>query len=343
MVLRSNKDKKTRVARAKRGVARAYLKTRGIAKRAKSGRMPAGAAKLARSYGLTRVNPTGVKGALEDLRTMLVPTILPAAGGLVGAAVLGQMAGVKLSKMAWAQKQSETVKRALVPVSTLGITLATFIALKGAKGNAQRLAMPVLLGGTLATIVHTLLHTKIGQELAAKLQLPIALRHATDAQGEQAVEDGAKAANGQAEPASDVGSYMTVRQYLGAVEISKMGPSWYGRGDMSPVGDYVDAGPQEAFGSYVASDFPVHSPGPGDNVSVHASLTGLGDAYGQEGIFASGYGAAYPPGGYGAAYPPGGYGAPMMTPDYSLEETPGGTIIEPMGEAGIFGGKTAIS
>lgn len=327
-VIRRNRGKKSREARAKRGVARTYMRARGISQRAKSRRMPAGAAKLAKAYGLTRVNPTGVKGAFKDMRAMFVPTILPATGGFVGAAVLGQMAGTKIAAMKWAQGlKSPAAKRAIVPLSTLGITLIAFAALKGAKGNAQRAAMPVLIGGGIATLVHTLLHTKMGQDLASKLKLPLALKDATDAQVEKGAEDGEKMANG--ETTGSVGGYMTVSQYLGGfteVPVSKKGPSFYGRSDISPIGDYVDSGPQEAFGAYVASDFPVHTPGPGDNISVHASLMGLG--------------AAYPPGGYDGL---GSYNDPQLPDlDYSLEETPGGTIVMPMGEAGIFGGRSAI-
>ena len=73
-----------------------------------------------------------------------------------------------------------------------------------------------------------------------------------------------------------------------------------------------------AVGTYVTSDFPVHSPGPGDENYVMATLgqyvgedeispmgpsfygrgdiSAMGDAYGQQGIFS--VGAAWPPGGY---------------------------------------------
>ena len=332
-------------SRQKRGVAKTYMRARSVAMRAAKGRLEPGAAKLAKEYGLTKVNPNGIKGAVKSLKTMMVPTILPAAGGFVGAAALGQMAGNKLAKTAMVQKQSATVKSLVVPVSTLGITLAAFVALRNSK-KMQRAAMPVLVGGSIATIVHALLHTKAGQDVAKKLKLPIALSEATDAQGAKLAEDAQKIASGEEAPseANGLGSYMTVSQYLGYyAPISQQGPSWYGRSDVSAVGDYVDAGPQEAFGKYIASDFPVHTPGPGDNVSVHATLTGLG-AYGQQGIFDTG-----PEASMGSAYPPGGYGAyndpnlPQAIPDgMSLEETPGGTMIT-MGEAGIFGGRSSIS
>jgi hypothetical protein len=325
-VIKRNKGKKTRAARQRRSVARTYMKARGVAQRAKRGKLAPGAAKLAKAYGLTRVNPNGMnlKAAAKDFRAMLVPTILPATGGFVGAAALGQMIGTKIAstKMVSGQiAKMPALKGAVVPVTTLGLTLGAFAALRASK-KQQKMAMPVLIGGGIATLVHTLLHTKWGQGLASRLKLPLALTAGTDAQAEQAAEDAAAVASGQKDQTgAGLAGYMSVSQYLGAygTPISQKGPSWYGRGDISPVGDFVDAGPQEAFGGYMASDFPVHTPGPGDNVSVHATLEG-----------------AYPPGGYD------GLGALPQLPGYSLEETPGGTVVEPMGEAGIFGGKSAI-
>jgi hypothetical protein len=175
--------------------------------------------------------------------------------------------------------------------------------------KTQRMAMPVLIGGSLATVIHILFHTKTGQKLASKLKLPFALVQGTDAQAEQAQED-APAAAAAPEATAGLAGYMTVSQYMGSMDISPMGPSWYGRGDM---GDYVDSAPQNEFGEYTASDFPVHSPGPGDNINVMATL--------------GSYGAAYPPGGYD------GYG------EMQLEETPGGTMIL---AGGIFDGKSCI-
>jgi hypothetical protein len=317
---------KTRASRQRRSVAKTYLRTRGVAQRAKRGKLTPGAAKLAKAYGLTRVNPNGMnlKAAAKDFRAMLVPTILPATGGFVGAAALGQMIGTKIAstKMVSGQiAKMPALKGAVVPVTTLGLTLGAFAALRASK-KQQKMAMPVLIGGGIATLVHTLLHTKWGQGLASRLKLPLALTAGTDAQAEQAAEDAAAVASGQKDQTgAGLAGYMSVSQYLGAygTPISQKGPSWYGRGDISPVGDFVDAGPQEAFGGYMASDFPVHTPGPGDNISVHATLEG-----------------AYPPGGYD------GLGALPQLPGYSLEQTPGGTIVEPMGEAGIFGGKSAI-
>jgi hypothetical protein len=102
------------------------------------------------------------------------------------------------------------------------------------------------------------------------------------------------------------------------------------------LGDVGAAYPPGGYDGFVASDFPVHSPGPGDNKYVMATL-------GQ-------YGEGTPIDPQGASW----YGRPDISAlggaqegifsgglDYELEETPGGTVVT-MGEAGIFGGKGII-
>jgi hypothetical protein len=324
--VRGKKGSRTRKRNLqRRRVARSYVRVKNLQRQRLRGTLAPEARKLMRAYGLNRVNPSkGVKSDAKDFGMLLKAIALPGIGGFVGAAALGQLAGSKIVGTEWGQKMSPALQRAAFPVTTGAITFAAFWAMRKFKGGAiQRAAMPVAVGGIIATGLHILLHSKIGQTIASKLKLPVTLVHGTDAQAEQAAEDAAKVAAGQKDAgAQGVAGYLTVRQYLGAMgrEFSPKGASWYGRSDISPMGDYVDAGPTEAFGSYVASDFPVHTPGPADNASVHAALSG-----------------AYPPGGYD------GYGAwqdPDLpeTPDYDLVETPGGTLLA----GGIFNRRTAI-
>ncbi|MGB0890134.1 MAG: hypothetical protein ACPGWS_07615, partial [Solirubrobacterales bacterium] len=288
---RKTKAGRTKVAhqtRNRRRIARGYLKARGVSKAVTH--MSAENKKLAKAYGLTKINP-GYKGMIKDVKAMVVPTILPAAGGFVVGAGAGQVLGTMIGDKVAFVAARPALKRAMVPSTTAALTVGAFMALKRTK-KMQTAAMPVLVGGGIATIVHWLLHTLTGQKVASALRLPLALSQASEAQVAQVAAD---AASGKQPTAGGMASYVSVRQYLGEAMMDPQGSSWYGRGDM---GEYVDAGPQNAFGAYVANDFPVHSPGPGDNDNTFAQL--------------------------------GAY----ETPEYALEETPGGTVMSGVG--GIF-------
>jgi hypothetical protein len=313
------RGKKRRRSTSKAKVARAYLGAKRVQSGIARGKIGGDAAKMAKAMGLTRVNPVGLKTMWKDLKTV-APMVGLTVGGMVGMLALGMKASAKLTTMEWTAKLPEPIKTNIVPLTTATVTLGSVAIIKKVKALAklQKYTMPILIGGLSAAALHAMITTKWGKDLMAKLGISIGIDTATLAEA---------AASGSAAAADGLGSYMTVSQYMGAVDISPIGPSWYGRGDMSPMGDFVDAGPQNMFGQYEASDFPVHSPGPGDNINVMAQLGGYDDDYGQEGVFASGYGAAHPEGGYG---------------ELELEETPGGTVISGVGEAGIFGGKGVI-
>jgi hypothetical protein len=314
-VPRRGKKRRRSTARAK--VARSYLSAKRIQTGIARGKIGGEAAKMAKAMGLTRVNPVGLKTMWNDLKTV-APMVGLTVGGMVGMLAVGMKASAKISTMEWSKKLPEPIAKNLVPLTTATVTLGSVALIKKVKALAklQKYTMPILIGGLSAATIHAMIMTSWGKSLMAKLGISIGIDTATLAEG---------AAAGSTAAAKGLGDFMTVSQYMGAVgvDISPMGPSWYGRGDVSPLGDFVDSGPQETFGSYVASDFPVHTPGPGDNINVMAQL-GAYDDYGQEGVFASGYSGAYPEGGYGAL---------------ELTETPGGTVI---GEAGIFGGKGVI-
>jgi hypothetical protein len=323
-----NKGTKRKVSSSAARVSKAYLKTKRLQKAISKGKVKPGAAKMAKAMGLTRVNPAGsiVKDFMQTAKALAIPTVVTV-GGMYGMALVGMKASAKLVEVT-GDKLPAPLAKNIVPVTTAGLSIGLAMLLRRKvtktipliKMNGAQLAPWVAVGGMGAALLMVMTTTEWGKKLTAKMGLSFSID--TAATGQAAAEGGAAAAAG-------LGSYMTVSQYLGAygVEIDPMGASWYGRGDISPMGDFVDAGPQNMFGSYMASDFPVHSPGPGDNINVMATL-GDYDEYGQEGGFASGIGGAHPEGGYG---------------ELDLEETPGGTVITgSMGEAGIFGGKGVL-
>ncbi len=295
-VIRRSKSKKARQ------VARTYMRARSVAKRAKGGRLGGEAGKLAKAYGLTRINPS-IKGAMKDAKVML-PMIGVATLTVLGAAAAGMKAGAWISTQLPAATPA-IVKRNAVPLTTMGLTLLAYAALKSSKGKMQKWAGPVMFGGAAATGIHWLMFSETGQKVAQKLGMPVTIANP------MATAEGA-AAMAQGKPAAGLGSYMAVSQYLG---------------------DFVSAGPQEAFGAYYSSDFPVHTPGPGDNVSVHASL----GAYAGESMIDPG--ASF----YGRS-DLGEYNDPMLpTDEIGLEETPGGTMITSAAlSGGLFGGSSSI-
>lgn len=294
-IIRRTKGK-SKSARNKRGVARTYMRARSVASRAKKGHLDAQAKKMARVYGLTKVNPS-FKSIMKEWKTMLPM------GALAGGALLGMtFAGFKLADQfvkrapAIHAKLPSIVRQAVPAIGAMAATTLAYSLIRRAKGkiagiNISRLAGPIALGGSAAAVLLLAMQTKKGKELMAKAGIVI--------QAQETAQAG-------------MGSYISVSRYLGdyvdaspaqafgaafqSQDISPMGPSWYGRD----------------LGMYEASDFPVHSPGPGDNQNVSAQLG--------EGIF-------------------GGLGAAAL-PDYELEQTPGGTIVSLSG--GIFGGDTAI-
>lgn len=284
---------KTKRARNKRGVARAYMRTRSVAHRAKQGYLDSHAKQMARVYGLTKVNPS-FKSIMKEWKTML-PMGALAGGALLGGIFAGFTISNEIAKRAPASyaKIPSIVRQAIPAISAMAATTLAYSLIRRSKGkiagiNISRLAGPVALGGSAAAVLLLAMQSKKGKELMARAGVVI-----------------------QAQDAGAMGSYVSVSRYLGdfvdtgpqeafgaafqSQDISPMGPSWYGRD----------------LGMYQASDFPVHSPGPGDNKYVQASLG--------EGIF-DGLGGALP--------------------DYELEQTPGGTIVSLSG--GIFGGDSAI-
>jgi hypothetical protein len=223
---------------------------------------------------------------------------------VVGAAAAGLKAGAWLSTKLPVTAPA-IIKRNAVPLATMGLTLVAFAMLKASKGKMQKWAAPVMFGGAAATGIHLLMFSEMGQKVAQKLGLPVTIANPV------ATAEGASAM-AQGKPAAGLASYMAVSQYLG---------------------DFVSAGPQEAFGSYMASDFPVHTPGPGDNMSVHATL----GAYAGETEIEPG------PSFYGRS-DLGEYSDPALpTDEIGLEQTPGGTMITSAHlSGGLFGGNSSI-
>lgn len=301
-VIRRSKGK-SRNARQRRGVARAYMRTRSVVSRAKKGHLTKDASKMARVYGLTRVNP-GFKSIMKDWKVM-IPM-----GAIAGGALLGMTwAGFKAADFVAKKVPAETLAKIpgsqyLIPaLPGIGALLATtavytFMRSRPKIGgvNIGRFAGPVMLGGSAAAVLLIAMNTAMGKNLMKKSGIVLAAHETPEKQA-------ADAANTQ----GGLGSYLTVSRYMGGLgasqEISAQGPSWYGRGDIS---------------GFVASDYPVHTPGPGDDDYTMAQL-------GEGGIF----------GDYVDASPQNRFGG------FELEQTPGGTVIE-MGEAGIFGGKGVI-
>lgn len=322
-----NKGKVVRRSSGAARVSKAYLKTQRLQRGIARGKVAPGAAKMALAMGLTRVNPAG--GVLKDFvntaKALAIPAVITVSG-MYGMAWIGLRASAAIVKAAGDMLPAPIAKN-IVPITTFTVSLAAAMGLRRLitkklpliKMDGAQLAPWVAVGGLGATLLMVMATTEWGKKLTAKMGLTFSIDTAA---ASQAAAEGSNAA------AKGLEGYITVSQYLGAygVEIDPMGASWYGRGDISALGDYVDAGPQNMFGNYMASSFPVHSPGPGDNINVMATLGDYdhADEYGQEGVFAG-------------SHPPGGYG------ELDLEETPGGTVITgSMGEAGIFGGKGVL-
>ena len=257
---------------------------------------------MAKAYGLTRVNP-GMKSIVRDAKMML-PMVAIGGLTLAATAAAGMKAGCWLHNKLPATTP-KLIKRNAVPLATFGVTLAAYALLKSSKGKMQKWAGPVMFGGASATAVHLLVFSKMGQKIAQKLGVPLTVACPTK------TEEGAKqAADGK--PVDGLASYITVSQYLG---------------------DYVNAGPQEAFGGYVANDFPVHTPGPGDNMSVHATL----GAYTSD--TEMGPGASF----YGRSDLGEWMDDALPIDEIGLEQTPGGTMITSASlSGGLFSGSTAI-
>lgn len=314
-----NKGSKRKVASSSARVSKAYLKTKRLQKAIKKGKIKGGASKMATAMGLTRVNPASsvLKDFTNTAKALAIPAVASVVG-LYGLSWVGMKLSAKIAEFDKDKKMPKMLAENIVPITTATASLGAAMALRRyvkkklpvIKMDGAQLAPWIAVGGLGATLLMVMATTKWGKDLTAKLGFTVKIDQLALAE---------KAAEGSAQSTDGLGSYITVSQYLGAygVDIDPMGPSWYGRSDISPVGDYVDAGPQNMFGGYVASDFPVHAPGPGDNQYTMATLGEYADSYGQEGMFASGMG------------------------DLELEETPGGTMIT-MGEAGIFGGKGVL-
>jgi len=299
-ILRSSPKRSRR-----RSIARSYMSARSISRRVKKGYIKGADAKLARVYGLTKINPS-IQGAAKDFGRTVLPVILPGFAAFVGAASIGHMLGHKLA----ARVSNPTLQRAIVPATGFAVTGVAYTVLK-MSSKMQRYAMPVAVGGSLATLLLWFLNTKVGQDIAAKLKLPITLKEisAAPATAEKALEDGAKdmqegktAGLGSLDLQALVGKYMTVDKYmggLGALTVHESPKNWYGRSDM---GRYVGAGAQNALGLYAESNYPVHVGTPGDNIRPMAKLL-------------NGFGAM------------------------ALKDTPGGTEVS---LGGMFEGDTAI-
>lgn len=287
---------------ARRGIARSYMSARSISRRVKKGYIKGANAQLARAYGLTKIN-FSLQGAAKDFGRIVLPVMLPGFGAFIGAAAAGHFLGHKLA----AKISNPMLQKAAVPATGFAITGLAFTLLKMSKSAAmQRAAMPVAFGGSIATLLLWFLNTKTGQDLAAKVHLPVTLKEiaassaASDKGTQDAVEVMAKSgASAGLNMQALVGGYMTVNKFMGAVAVHESPANWYGRSDMA---GYVGAGAKNSLGEYASTNYQVHDATPGDNVRSMAKLLN-------------------------------GFGG--MT----LQDTPGGTEIH---LGGIFDGESAI-
>ena len=305
--VKRTKKGKVRGGRGKRAIASAALTARAAQRRKSMGRMGKEEANFLRATGLkVRRNPS-FAGTMGDLRT-LAPTILATGASVVGMSVIGMKASAMIApKITGAPA---IIRENILPITTGVITAVAWTALKTSR--MSKWSMPVLLGGMSAALLQLLMTSKIGQNIAAKVGYPVKLADASDITENSSSDQIAAAA--QTEELKGLGAYA---------------PEW-GLGAYVPVsqymGSYVDAGPQEAFGEYMASNYPVHSPGPGDNASVHGRIVTDKDiALGTLGEYNY------------TTQDSGIYDSRIPSVNNSLLNTPGGTIIT----GGEFNANTA--
>jgi len=317
--VKRTKKGKVRGGRGKRAIASAALTARAAHRRKAMGRMGKEEANFLRATGLkVRRNPS-FAGTMGDLKT-LAPTILATGASVVGMSVIGMKASAMIApKITGAPA---VIRENILPITTGVITAAAWAALKSSR--MSKYSMPVLLGGMSAALLQLLMTSKIGQTVAAKVGYPVKMADASDITENSSSDQIAAAA--KIEELKGLGAYA---------------PEW-GLGDYVPVsqymGSYVDAGPQEAFGGhghmgghgpmgeYMASNYPVHSPGPGDNASVHGRIVSDKDiALGTLGEYNY------------TTQDSGIYDSRIPSVNNSLLNTPGGTIIT----GGEFNANTA--
>ncbi len=313
--VKRTKKGKVRGGRGKRAIASAALTARAAHRRKAMGKMGKEEAKFLRATGLkVRRNPS-FAGTMGDLKT-LAPTILATGASVVGMSVIGMKASAMIApKITGAPA---VIRENILPITTGVITAAAWAALKTSR--LSRFSMPVLLGGMSAALLQLLMTSKIGQTVAAKVGYPVKMADASDITENSSSDQIAAAAKieelkglGAYAPEWGLGAYVPVSQYMGS---------------------YVDAGPQEAFGGhghspmgeYMASNYPVHSPGPGDNASVHGRIVTDKDiALGTLGEYNY------------TTQDSGIYDSRIPSVNNSLLNTPGGTIIT----GGEFNANTA--
>jgi hypothetical protein len=297
-VKRTKVRKKVAGGRGKRAIASAALTARAANRRYRSGRMTKSTAKFLKATGLSvRRNPS-FAGTMGDLKT-LAPTILATGASVIGMSVIGMKASAMIApKITGAPA---IIRNNILPITTGVLTAAAWAALKSSK--MSKWSMPVLLGGMSAALLQLLMTSKIGQNIAAKVGYPVKLADASDITANSSADQIEAAAKteelkglGAYAPEWGLGSYVPVSQYMGS---------------------YVDAGPQEAFGEYMASNYPVHSPGPGDNASVHGKIIADQTISGLGGLGDYDY----------TTQESGIYDNRIPSVDNSLLNTPGGTII----------------
>ena len=293
--------------RGKRAIAKASLTAAAAHRRRASGRMKTDEAKFLASTGLrVRRNPS-LAATFGDLKT-LAPMIGATAASVVGFTVLGN----KVSKMLSPNITGapSIIKNNITPITTFTLTAIVWTALKTSK--MSKWSLPVLLGGTSAAILQWMISSNIGRELGAKLGYNVKETKTKD------LEPGSTPAQAEAAVANDIQD----------AQKDKLGAAEWGMGSYVPVsqymGGYVDAGPSEAFGEYMASNYPIHSPGPGDNRSVHGEMLsnqtisgygGLGDYEDTEGGWDD------------TTQRSGIYDSRLPSVSNTLLDTPGGTII----------------
>jgi hypothetical protein len=260
---------KDKASRARRRIGRAYLMARSVARGVDKKRIGGKNAELARAMGLTSINPS-IKGIATDVGRLMIPVVLPGVTSFVGVMAAAQWAGSKIAE----RTANVHLRRAAVPVTGLVISGALYGTLKMSKSaKVQRAAGAVFIGGAIGSMLLALLHTEMGQKLAAKLKLPITLTTPTEGQVAAGASAAADVASGTVKgveitPAM-VGAYAVIKDYMGAALVHESPGNWFGRQDM---GAYVGKGAQNALGAYAASNFPIHDAGPGDNVRNSARL-----------------------------------------------------------------------
>ncbi len=192
------------------------------------------AAKAARAMGMikgARKNPGGIldflKAEASDFASM-APSIAVQLGTIAAVGYVASKASEQIRKRA---KAGDALDKYAGVISSAGITVAAFAAMKMVKSEKVRqFSLPVLFGGMAATLVHALAAVKVKKDaaqisLGQHLGLPI---------GDYMALSGFVDVHGRAIAVDGMGDF--VPQELGRLHLAQ-GP--YSEGTVVSMGDYT--------------------------------------------------------------------------------------------------------